>query len=138
VIFEKTLMTLAAAAAIAAAAAVSVFAAAFALYAVLAPVLTPAGAAAVVAAVFALVVALTGLIVASRAEAASARARHAAPPHVDGLTERLVDMVKDRPLLSIGAALAAGVFALKNPTFTASVASAFMASRRASSPPPPR
>ncbi|NGM50208.1 hypothetical protein G5B46_11370 [Caulobacter sp. 602-2] len=126
-IFEKTLMTLAAAAAIAAAAAVSVFAAAFALYAVLAPVLTSAGAAAVVAAVAAFVVAVAGLIAANRAEAG--RARHAPPPEVNGFAERIVDIVKDRPILSIGAALAAGVFALKNPTFTAAVAQAFMASR---------
>jgi hypothetical protein len=127
VIFEKTLMTLAAAVALSAPAAVSVFAAAFALYAVLAPILTSAGAAAVVAAVAAFVVAVAGLIAANRAEAS--RVRHTPPPEVNGFAERIVDIVKDRPILSIGAALAAGVFALKNPTFTAAVAQAFMASR---------
>ena len=131
-IFEKTLMTLAAAAAIAAAAAVSVFAAAFALFAVLAPFLTPAGAAAVVAAVTAFIVAVAGLIAANRAEAK--RVRHTPTPEVNGFAERIVDIVKDRPILSIGAALAAGVFALRNPSFTAAVAQAFMASRQ----PPPR
>jgi hypothetical protein len=134
VIFEKTLMTLAAAAAIAAAAAVSVFAAAFALYAVLDALIGSAGAAAVVAAVAALIVGIAGLLAARKAEGRhSPRAGHAPPQDSFDFTSRIVDIVKDRPLLSIGAALAAGVFALKNPTLTAAVAKAFMETRQ-----PPR
>jgi len=133
VIFEKTLMTLAAAAAIAAAAAVSVFAAAFALHAVVQPLIGAAGAAAVVAAVAALIVAIAGLLAARKVEGRrDHRQAHAAPQDFD-FTSRIVDIVKDRPLLSIGAALAAGVFALKNPTLTAAVAKAFMETRQ-----PPR
>jgi hypothetical protein len=131
VIFERTLMTLAAAAAIAAAAAVGVFAAAFALYAVVQSWLGPAGAAAVVAAVAALIVAIAGLIAARKVE-------HRAPapgamPDSFGFAEKIVGIVKDRPLLSIGAGLAAGIFALKNPILTAAVFKAFMEPRQ-----PPR
>jgi hypothetical protein len=133
VIFEKTLMTLAAAAAIAAPAAVGVFSAAFALHAVLQPMIGAAGAAAVVAAVAALIVAIAGLLAARKAEGRHAhRPTQGAPQDFD-FTSRIVDIVKDRPLLSIGAALAAGVFALKNPTLTAAVAKAFMETRQ-----PPR
>lgn len=131
-IFEKTLMTLAAAAAIAAAAAVGVFAAAFALYAVVETWLGPAGAAAVVAAVAALIVAVAGLLAARKAEHRQAP-QASATPDAFSFAEKVVDVVKDRPLLSLGAALAAGVFALKNPTLTAAVAKAFMETRQ-----PPR
>ena len=127
-------MTLAAAAAIAAAAAVSVFAAAFALHAVMQPLIGAAGASAVVAAVAALIVAIAGLLAARKVEGKhDHRQSHAAPQDSFDFTSRIVDIVKDRPLLSIGAALAAGVFALKNPTLTAAVAKAFMETRQ-----PPR
>jgi hypothetical protein len=132
VIFEKTLMTLAAAAAIAAAAAVSVFAAAFALYAVLEGVIGPAGSAAAVAGVAALIVAIAGLLAARRADVRPAPVA-STEPDAFGLAEKVVGLVRDRPLMSLGAAVAAGVFVLKNPTLTAAVAKAFMETRR-----PPR
>ena len=131
-IFEKTLMTLAAAAAIAAAAAVGVFAAAFALYAVVQSYLGPAGAAAVVAAVAALIVAIAGLIAARKVEHRRPLG-YSATPDTFGLTEKIVGIVRARPILSIGAGLAAGIFALKNPILTAAVFKAFMEPR-----PPPR
>ncbi|UAL10498.1 hypothetical protein [Caulobacter segnis] len=124
-IFEKTLMTLAAAAAIAAAAAVGVVSAAFALYAVLVPLVTPAGAAAIVAAVAALIVAVAGMIAARKVE--GHRDRQAAPPPGGfDMTGRIIEIVRDRPIMSIGIGLAAGIFALKNPTLTAAVAKAFL------------
>jgi hypothetical protein len=89
----------------------------------------------VVAGVAALIVAIAGLFAARKAEGKHDH-RHGhgrgAPQDFD-FTARIVDIVKDRPLLSIGAALAAGVFALKNPTLTAAVAKAFMETRQ-----PPR
>lgn len=127
-IFEKTLMTLAAAAAIAAAAAVGVFAAAFALYAVVELYIGSAGAAAVVAAVAALIVAIAGVLAARKVEHRQAP-RHGPAQDSFGLAEKMIEIVKDRPMLSIGAALAAGVFALKNPILTAAVAKAFMDTR---------
>ena len=123
-IFEKTLMTLAAAAAIAAAAAVSVVSAAFAIYAVLVPLVTPAGAAAIVAAVAALIVAIAGMIAARKVE--GHRSHQQAPPQGFNMTDRVVEIVRDRPIMSIGIGLAAGIFALKNPTLTAAVAKAFL------------
>ena len=128
-IFGKTLTTLAAAAAIAAAAAGSVIAAAFALFAVLEPHLGAAGAAAIVAAVAAVIVGIAGLLAARKAEV---KPSHAAP---DGFAfaERAIEMVKDRPILTIGAGLAAGIIALRNPALAAIVAKALLDSQK-----PPR
>jgi hypothetical protein len=126
-IFEKTLITLAAAAAIAAAAGVAVFAAAFALFAVLEPVTGQAGAAAIVAATAAFVVALAGLVAAARAKDSRRRqqdfAAHAAAD--PGLIAKLFELAKQRPFVAAGAAAAAGIFALKNPALVAAVIRAF-------------
>lgn len=124
-IFEKTLMTLAAAAAIAAAAAVGVVSAAFALYAVLVPLTTPAGAAAIVAAVAALIVAVAGMVAARKVENRRGQGQPPPPSGFD-MTGRIVEIVRDRPIMSISIGLAAGIFALKNPTLTAAVAKAFL------------
>jgi hypothetical protein len=124
--FEKTLMTLAAAAAIAAAAAVSVISAAFALYAVLVPVVSPAGASAIVAAVAALIVAIAGMIAARKVESHRSASHEAPSPAGFDLTDKIVDIVRERPIMSIGLGLAAGIFALKNPSLTATVAKAFL------------
>jgi len=127
VIFEKTLMTLAAAAAIAAAAAVGVVSAAFAVYAVLVPLVTPAGASAIVAAVAALIVAIAGLLAARKVEGHRNQHGPQGQPQANfDLTGKVIEIVKDRPLMSIGIGLAAGIFALKNPTLTASLAKAFL------------
>ena len=130
-IFEKTLTTLAAAAAIAAAAAVSVVAAAFALYAVLQPHLGAAGAAAVVAAVAAVIVGIAGLLAARKAEE---KARPVAGPDAFAFAEKALEMVKERPILTVGAGLAAGIIAFRNPALAAIVAKALMDSGK----PPPR
>ena len=125
-IFEKTLMTLAAAAAIAAAAAVAVVSAAFALYAVLVPLVTAAGAAAIVAAVAALIVAIAGLLAARKVEGRHHSQAQQAPQQGFDMTSRVIEIVRDKPLMSIGIGLAAGIFALKNPGLTASLAKAFL------------
>jgi protein-S-isoprenylcysteine O-methyltransferase Ste14 len=127
--FEKTLMTLAAAAAIAAAAAVFVVSLAFAFYQVMIQWVGPAGAAAAVAGVAGLCVLIAGLIAASRAGAGRRRAAQAAP--VDhSLVNTIIGIVRDRPLLSAGAAVAAGIFALRNPAFLSAVVQGFMESQR--------
>lgn len=125
-IFEKTLMTLAAAAAIAAAAAVAVVSAAFAIYAVLVPLVTAAGAAAIVSAVAALIVAVAGMIAARKVEGRHHHHGQQAPQQGFDMTSKVVEIVRDKPLMSIGIGLAAGIFALKNPTLTASLAKAFL------------
>jgi len=42
------------------------------------------------------------------------------------LVERLVEMAKDRPILSLGALVAAGVIAFRNPAMVATIAAAFI------------
>ncbi len=122
-IFGKTSTTLAAAAAIAAAAAVSVVAAAFALFAVLQPHLGAAGSAAVVAAVAAAIVGIAGLIAALKAEE---KAQPAPGPDALAFAEKAIEMVKERPILTVGAGLAAGIIAFRNPALAAIVAKALL------------
>lgn len=122
---EKTLAALAAAAAIAAAAAVSVVAASFALYAVLEPRVGAAGAAAILAGVAALLALILGLVVARKAEGK----HHDRGPeaHDVGLIGKVMDLAKEKPMLAAGVAVAAGIFALRNPAVLTAVISAFVA-----------
>lgn len=132
-IFEKTLIALASAATIVAAAGVAVVAAAFALYALLTPHLGAAGAAAVVAASAALLVGLAALVAAAKAKSHASRARSAEGPDL-GLIWQVIEMAKRRPLLAAGAAFAAAVFAMRNPTLLAALVKAFLDPR--TGPPP--
>ena len=110
-----------------ASAAVGVFAAAFALYAILQGPLGPAGAAAAVAGVAALIVALAGLIAARKVEHGHHHApKPGAAPDSFGFAERIVEIAKDRPLISIGAALAV-ILILAGAAFFAGFAAAFPA-----------
>ena len=122
---ERTLMALAAAAAIAAAAAVGVFAAFFALYALVEPHLGPPGAAAVVSAAAAILVALAGMIAARKVEGDRRDTTTATTPDA-GLVDTVLTLVRERPLLASGAAVAAGIYALRNPQLIAAVLRAFM------------
>jgi O-antigen ligase len=110
---------------------VSVVAAAFALYAVLQPHLGAAGAAAVVAAVAAVIVGIAGLLAARKAEE---KAHPAAAPDAFFFAEKALEMVKERPILTVGAGLAAGIIAFRNPALAAIVAKALLDSGK----PPPR
>lgn len=119
-------MALAAAAAIAAAAAVSVVAAAFALYALAEPSLGSAGAGAVVAAAAAALVGGAGLLARRKAQAR----RHAPQGAPDaGLVDKVIEIAKQRPMLAVGAAIAAGVYAIRHPSLVAAVIGAVMESR---------
>lgn len=122
---ERTLMALAAAAAIAAAAAVGVFSAFFALYALVEPQLGAPGAAAVVAASAAILVALAGFIAARKVEGDRPRGAAHTPPDAT-LVDTILSLVRERPLLASGAAVAAGIYALRNPQLIAAVLRAFM------------
>lgn len=121
---ERTLMALAAAAAIAAAAAVGVFSAFFALYALVEPQLGAPGAAAVVAASAAILVALAGFIAARKVEGDRREATTATPDAT--MVDTILSLVRERPLLASGAAVAAGIYALRNPQLIAAVLRAFM------------
>lgn len=121
---ERTLMAVAAAAAIAAAAAAGVFSAFFALFAFLEPYVGTAGAAAIIAGVSALAVALAGFVAARKAEGDRKVSATEAPDA--SMVEMILAVVRDRPLLSAGAAVAAGIYALRNPQLVAAVVRAFM------------
>lgn len=118
-ILRRVLKTAAAVAAVSAAVAASVAAAAFALYALLSPALGAAGAAAVVALVFALGAGVGGLLLTRRGGG-----RPAEPE--PGLAERLIDLGRSKPILSVGAAIAAGVLAMRNPALVSVIATALM------------
>ena len=113
---ERVLMAVAAASAIATAAAVSVVALAFAIYALLSTPLGAAGAAGAVCAIFALLVALVGLFAVSRA---NKKGREAPAGEAISLADRLMDLVRDKPMASAGIAVAAGLMALRNPAVIA-------------------
>ncbi len=121
---ERTLMAVAAAAAIAAAAAAGVFSAFFALFAFVQPYVGTAGAAAIISGCSALIVALAGFMVARKAE--GDRKVEAAVAPDASVVEMILGLVRDRPLMSAGAAVAAGIYALRNPQLVAAVVRAFM------------
>ena len=105
---RKILLLFAAAGAALAAAGVVVVSLAFALYALMRDAVgfSPAASSAVVAGAVALI-----LVIVFLALAIKAAARPKEPPMV----ERLKTFVRERPIAAAGAALAAGVFAVRNP-----------------------
>ncbi|MDO8298002.1 MAG: hypothetical protein Q7T19_16385 [Caulobacter sp.] len=121
---ERTLMAVAALAAIAAAAVAGVFSAFFALFAFLEPHVGTAGAAAIIAGCSAVVIALAGFVAARKAK--GDRKAVAAEIPDASLVEIILGVVRDRPILSAGAAVAAGIYALRNPQLVAAVIRAFM------------
>jgi hypothetical protein len=125
-IVERTLLALATAAAVIAAVAVSIVAAFFALYAVVEPHTGAAGAAAVVAFVAALLAALIAFVAARKMEGDRKQGPASAPGPDPGLAGVILNLVKDRPLLSAGAAVAVGVYALRNPALISAVVRAFV------------
>lgn len=119
---RKIVLIVVAVAAIAAAAAVAVVAAAFALYALLSQYLGPAGAAGVVAAVAALLMALGGLI-------ALLMARPPKRRETDSFAVRALDYAREKPVVAIAAAAAAGLIAMRNPKLLTTALTAFLAGK---------
>ena len=72
----------------------------------------------------ALAVAIAGFVAARKAEGVR-KAEAAAAPDAS-MIEMILGLVRDKPLLSAGAAVAAGVYALRNPQLIAAVIKAFM------------
>lgn len=103
---------------------IATVAGAFALYVMFRDSLGEAGAAAVVAAIAAALVAVVTLIVVIRARSSWGR-----PSREPSLTDRLMQVARDRPILAAGGALAAGLIALKNPQAAAGLVSAFLAGK---------
>ena len=121
-ILRGALKAAAAIAAVSTAVGASVVAAAFALYALLEPSLGAPGAAALVA----LVLALIAIVVALLATRGGGRGRRAEPSADVGLGERLMDLARAKPLLSTGAAVAAGLIALRNPALVSLIMTAVL------------
>jgi hypothetical protein len=125
---KKVFTLLAAAAAIAAAAVVCVVAAACALHAFALQYLAPAGAAAVVAVTFALVAVVIALLLTRKASPRPSR-----QPQEPPLTDRLIQLARDRPIVAGAAAIAAAVFVARNPKIMNAVLSAALATKAARS-----
>lgn len=111
-ILDKVLKGASAVAAVAAAAAVAVVAASFALYALLEAPLGRAGAAAIVALVFALLAIIIALVAVAMARGSRSKKHDSAD---QGVGERLMAFARQRPIVTAGAAIAAGVIAIRNP-----------------------
>ena len=124
-IVGRTIAAVTAAVALATATMLCVAAAACALFWVLEPVVGRAGSAALLSGLLALIVAISVLIAVSR-PSRPARASPETGQTDFGFIDRIIGMAKDRPLLSLGAALAAGLIAVRNPALVATIVAAFM------------
>ena len=120
---RKLLLVFAAAGAALAAAGVLVVSLAYALYALMRDSvgLSAAGAAAVVAGTVALIFVIA---------AASLAIKAGAKPKEAPMAERLKTFVRERPVTAAGAALAAGVFAVRNPKAFFPLVLAFLEPRK--------
>lgn len=108
----------------------------FAIYAALKGVLTPAGASAVVVLVAAALMAVGAVVLLRGGKDSPGHPHDKHDPHrdaPDNFVDRALDMAREKPLLAAGAALAAGLLALRNPTLIGAVIGAVTA--RASRPP---
>lgn len=117
---NKALAGLIGAVALATGAAIAVIALAFALYFALEPPLGRAGAAAIVALAFIVLLLLIAILIAMRGQAR----RREDEDH--GLIERLLGIAREKPFLAVGAAVAAGILAVRNPALIAAVLAAFV------------
>ncbi len=132
-IIRKIVLALVAAAATLAASGVIVVAAAYALFALTRDALGAAGAAGVVCLAAAVLIGLIGLIAgleASRASKAIKRAHDSQP----GLLNQLFELVREKPLVSGGALIAAAGMAVRNPAVLVGVVKALLNRKRSAKP----
>ncbi len=120
-IVHRVIATIIAVAAMAAAAGVVVVAAAFAIYSVLRDHFGPAAAAAIIAAAFATALAIGSLIMFSQAKAFRPAKRGAAAAQPTAITDKLVAILTERPIVAAAAAAAAGLLAWRNPTLVSTI-----------------
>lgn len=95
-------------------------AAALALFFALEPSIGRAAGAGVVALIFAVVLGLVIALILART------GRKAPDKHDGGMIETLLGMARERPLLSVAAAIAATVIVFRNPALVATIAAAFI------------
>jgi uncharacterized membrane protein len=124
VILRRVLLLIAAAAALMAATGVITIAIAFAVYAAFEPMIGRAYAAAATAGVFAAAIALTALVLGMLAQAG--QRRRAASRSDASLTDRIMDLIREKPFAAAGIAAAAGLVAIRNPRIIGAVLGAFL------------
>jgi hypothetical protein len=123
-IYRKVVLILLAVSAAASAAAVAVVAVAFALYALWRPALGAAGAAAAVAGAAALFMAIGALVAALMARPTKRREN-------EGFALRAMDFAREKPVVAIAVAAAAGLVAARNPKLITTALTAFLAGKAA-------
>jgi hypothetical protein len=128
VIFRRLLFMLAGAMMLAVSAGVLVIALAYAEYAVARPYTGAAGAAGVVAGSAAVFIGVLGLVLANAGKPPKPK-----PGEPQSVVERLMDFIKRKPVTALGGAIAAGILAIRNPTYLGAVIRAFIEGRE-----PPR
>jgi hypothetical protein len=124
VIVRRILFFLAGATALAVSAGVIVVALAYALFALVKPYVGAAGGGAVVAGAAALLIGVIGL-----ALTMAARPRKRKPTEPQSVTQRITDFIKDKPVVAIVGAVAAGLMAVRNPRYLGSVIRSFVEGR---------
>ena len=125
-ILRRILFFLASATALAVSAGVIVVALAFALYALVKPYLGASGGAAIVAAAAAVLIGGLGLAIGA---AARPRRRRAGRRDADTPLDRMVDFIRDKPVTSMAAAIAAGLMAVRNPGYLGAAIRSFIEGR---------
>ena len=127
-IFRRLLFMLAAAMMLAVSAGILVIALAYAEYALVKPYVGAAGAAGIVAGSAAVFIGIVGLVLAG-----ASRAPKPKPGEPQTVVDRLMDFIKRKPVTALGGAIAAGILAIRNPTYLGAVIRAFVEGRE-----PPR
>ena len=125
-ILRRILFFLASATALAVSAGVIVVALAFALYALVKPYVGASGGAAIVAAAAAVLIGGLGLAIGA---AARPRRRRAGRRDADTPLDRMVDFIRDKPVTSMAAAIAAGLMAVRNPDYLGAAIRSFIEGR---------
>ena len=110
-----------------AAAGVIVVALAFAIYTVLRDYVGPSGAAAIIAGAFGLALAIGATVMMGRAKRPKIKPHPLKPEPASTLADRLMGTLSERPVVAVGAALAAGMLAWRNPQMVATMMRAFEA-----------
>ena len=123
-IFRRLLFMLAGAMALAVSAGVFVIALAYGEFALVKPYVGSAGAAGIVAGSAALFIGLLGLGLAG-----AARPPKPKPGEPQNVVDRVMDFIKRKPVTALGGAIAAGILAIRNPSYLGAVVRAFVEGR---------
>ena len=123
-IFRRLLLFLAGATALAVSAGVFVIALAYAEFALVKPYVGSAGGSGILAGSAALFVGILGLVLANAGKPPKRK-----PGEPQSVVERLMDFIKQKPVTALGGAIAAGILAIRNPSYLGAVIRAFLEGR---------